>query len=95
MPSPSISKVKITKKVAEPKKIEEVKKVVPAPPEKRHHTFRGKNAYLCFKDSVFKDLITENKGKSHKEIMALVGEKWKAMTEEDKKPYVEMTKSDI
>lgn len=44
---------------------------------------------------MFKDLINQNKGKTHKEIMALVGEKWKKMSDEEKIPYQEMSKQDI
>jgi len=95
VPTPSVSKA--TKKTSPPaaKKEEPVKEPVKKAETKRSHTFKGKNAYLCYKDTVFKTLITENKGKTHKEIMALVGEKWKSMSDEDKKPYVEMSKADI
>ena len=56
VPTPSVSKT--TKKTAAaPAKKEEPEKKEPAKKAadgKRAHTFKGKNAYLCFKDSVFK-----------------------------------------
>ena len=68
-------------------KVEKESKKSPGEKGEKKQTFRGKNAYLCYKDSVFKDLIANNKGKTHKEIMALVGENWKKMNDEEKKPY--------
>ena len=92
----------VSEKVPSPheKKIDPViatktEKKSPAEKGEKKQSFRGKNAYLCYKDSVFKDLIANNKGKTHKEIMALVGENWKKMSDEEKKPYQELSKKDI
>jgi hypothetical protein len=63
-------------------KVEKDSRKSPAEKTEKKQSFRGKNAYLCYKDSVFKDLIANNKGKTHKEIMALVGENWRKMTDE-------------
>lgn len=82
VPSPQEEKVKVVAT-----KIEKESKKSPGEKVEKKQTFRGKNAYLCYKDSVFKDLIANNKGKTHKEIMALVGENWKKMDEEGKKPF--------
>lgn len=50
---------------------------------------------MCFKDSVFKQYISDNPDKNHKEVMAIVGAAWKKMTDPEKAKYVQMSKDDI
>ena len=40
-------------------------------------------------------MINDNPGKTHKEIMSIVGTEWKKLTPDEKKVYVEMSKNDI
>jgi hypothetical protein len=51
---------------------------------------------MCFKDVMMKQLVEESTEKrSHKELMVIVGEKWKNLKVEEKEQYIEMSKADI
>ena len=66
--------------------------------EKKKHSFKGKNPYLCFKDEYFKKLLNQpsasGEKKSHKDVMVEIGQKWKELTDEEKQKYKDLSLAD-
>jgi len=50
---------------------------------------RPKNAFLLYADKVRGDILENNPTLAHKEVLKIVAEKWQALSENDKKPFVE------
>jgi len=55
---------------------------------------RGLSAYMFFSQEHRKLVQTENQDASFGEIGKILGEKWKHMSDRDKKPYVEKAEQD-
>ncbi|CEG75993.1 Putative Structure-specific recognition protein 1 [Rhizopus microsporus] len=83
---------KVTRKAAA--KDDDAKK--PARRQKKTTTGpkRGLSAYMFFSQDNREVVKKENPSASFGEIGKLLGEKWKKMTEEQKKPYIEKAEAD-
>ena len=55
---------------------------------------RAQTAFLYFANDVRQAVREEMPEKSHKEVLAFLGERWKAMPEEEKRPYLASAEAD-
>ena len=55
---------------------------------------RAKSAYLCFTQKARAEVVENNPGKQPKEIMKILGDKWKALSSGDKEEFVELANKD-
>lgn len=60
-------------------------------PKKKPKREQAPSAYLLFSNAIHEEILRENPGISFKDTGAKKGEKWHAMTEEEKKPYFEQS----
>ncbi|KAI8366236.1 high mobility group box domain-containing protein [Blakeslea trispora] len=79
---------KVTKRAADKEDKKKRSKKDPNAPK------RGLSAYMFFSQEQRQTVKDENPEATFGQIGKLLGEKWKNMSEEDKKPYVEKAEKD-